>query len=96
MTAVRNTVAETTGPPRENGTNVRKKPEEIYDNSFVLDLEKSGFMKEIWGARITSGSCFRVLCVFCIVTSRFWNEKQSRDNPRSRRKFQDQTNRSLT
>jgi hypothetical protein len=23
--------------------------EEIYDNRFVNDLEKSGFLKEIWG-----------------------------------------------
>jgi hypothetical protein len=29
---------------------VRKKPEEIDDNSFVNNLEKSGFMKEIWGS----------------------------------------------
>jgi hypothetical protein len=35
---------------RDIGTNVRKKPEEIYDNSFVLHLEKSGFTKEIWGS----------------------------------------------
>ena len=26
---------------------IRRKPEEIYDNSFVNNLEKSGFMKEI-------------------------------------------------
>jgi ABC-type nitrate/sulfonate/bicarbonate transport system substrate-binding protein len=34
---------------REGGTNVRKKPEDLYDNSFVLNLDKSGFLKEIWG-----------------------------------------------
>lgn len=34
---------------RENGTKVRKKPEEIYDNSFALNLDKSGFLKELWG-----------------------------------------------
>jgi len=34
---------------REGGTNVRKKPEDLYDNGFVLNLEKSGFLKEIWG-----------------------------------------------
>ncbi len=34
---------------RENGTKVRKKPEEIYDNSFALNLEKSGFLNELWG-----------------------------------------------
>ena len=42
-------VAEAVDLARESGTNVRKKPEEIYDNSFVLNLEKSGFMKELWG-----------------------------------------------
>jgi hypothetical protein len=29
---------------------IRRKPEEIYDNSFVSNLEKSGFLKEIWGS----------------------------------------------
>src|SRR5919197_1272359 len=35
---------------RESGTTIRKKPEELYDNSFVLNLEKSGLLKEIWGS----------------------------------------------
>jgi NitT/TauT family transport system substrate-binding protein len=35
---------------RESGAPVRKKPEEIYDNSFVNNLEKSGFLKELWGS----------------------------------------------
>jgi ABC-type nitrate/sulfonate/bicarbonate transport system substrate-binding protein len=34
---------------RESGTQLRKKAEEIYDNSFVNNLESSGFLKEIWG-----------------------------------------------
>ncbi len=34
---------------RDTGTIVRKKPEELYDNSFVINLEKSGFLKELWG-----------------------------------------------
>jgi ABC-type nitrate/sulfonate/bicarbonate transport system substrate-binding protein len=42
-------VAETVELARDMGSPVRKKPEEIYDNSFVFNLEKSGFMKEIWG-----------------------------------------------
>ena len=42
-------VAETIEMARESGGPVRKKPEEIYDNSFVNNLEKSGFLKEIWG-----------------------------------------------
>ena len=43
-------VAETVELAREEGAPIRKKPEEIYDNSFVNNLEKSGFMKEIWGS----------------------------------------------
>jgi ABC-type nitrate/sulfonate/bicarbonate transport system substrate-binding protein len=42
-------VADTVELTRELGTPVRKKPEELYDNTFVINLEKSGFMKEIWG-----------------------------------------------
>ncbi|HWO40817.1 MAG TPA: ABC transporter substrate-binding protein [Candidatus Eisenbacteria bacterium] len=42
-------VAEAVEIARESGTTVRRKPEEIYDNSFVLNLEKSGFLKELWG-----------------------------------------------
>src|SRR5262245_2572759 len=42
-------VAETVELARQEGSPVRRKAEEIYDNSFVMNLEKSGFMKEIWG-----------------------------------------------
>jgi NitT/TauT family transport system substrate-binding protein len=35
---------------RDTGTIVRRKPEELYDNSFVNNLEKSGFLKELWGS----------------------------------------------
>jgi ABC-type nitrate/sulfonate/bicarbonate transport system substrate-binding protein len=42
-------VAEAVDLARELGAPVRRKPEEIYDNSFVNKLEKSGFLKEIWG-----------------------------------------------
>ena len=34
---------------RESGTPLRKKAEELYDNSFVNNLESSGFLREIWG-----------------------------------------------
>jgi NitT/TauT family transport system substrate-binding protein len=43
-------VAEAVELARETGTAVRKKPEEIYDNTFVLNLEKIGFLKELWGS----------------------------------------------
>jgi hypothetical protein len=42
-------VAETIELARQDGAPVRRKAEEIYDNTFVNNLEKSGFMKEIWG-----------------------------------------------
>jgi ABC-type nitrate/sulfonate/bicarbonate transport system substrate-binding protein len=42
-------VAEAVDLARESGTVIRRKPEEIYDNSFVFNLEKSGFLKELWG-----------------------------------------------
>jgi hypothetical protein len=34
---------------RASGTQITKRPEEIYDNTFVNNLEKSGFLKELWG-----------------------------------------------
>jgi NitT/TauT family transport system substrate-binding protein len=35
---------------REDGTQIRKKPAEIIDNSFAEQLDKSGFLKELWGS----------------------------------------------
>ncbi len=43
------TVAEAVELARESGIAIRKKPDELYDNGFVNNLEKSGFLKEIWG-----------------------------------------------
>ena len=43
-------VAETVELARESGSPVRRKPDEIYDNTFVNNLEKSGFLKELWGS----------------------------------------------
>lgn len=37
---------------REQGANVRRKASEMIDNRFADDLEKSGFLKELWGAEI--------------------------------------------
>lgn len=41
-------VAQTLDIAREDGAAIRRKPNEIFDNSFVEDLEKSGFMKDLW------------------------------------------------
>ncbi len=37
---------------REQGTNVRKKAAEIIDNGFAENLDKSGFLKELWGSEV--------------------------------------------
>jgi ABC-type nitrate/sulfonate/bicarbonate transport system substrate-binding protein len=37
---------------RASGATVRKQPEEIYDNTFVNNLEKSGFLKELWESEL--------------------------------------------
>jgi NitT/TauT family transport system substrate-binding protein len=50
MIVPQNAVAEAVELARASiGAQVRHKPEEIFDNSFVNNLEKSGFLKELWG-----------------------------------------------
>jgi NitT/TauT family transport system substrate-binding protein len=45
-------LAEAVDMARETGTNVRKKPAELFDNSFAEQLAKSGFLKELWGGEL--------------------------------------------
>jgi NitT/TauT family transport system substrate-binding protein len=52
MTVPANALAEAVETARENGTNVRKKPAELFDNSFAEQLQKSGFLKELWGSAL--------------------------------------------
>ncbi len=47
-----NAVAEAMDVARDNGTNIRKKASELFDNSFAEQLQKSGFLKELWGAEV--------------------------------------------
>lgn len=49
MTVPGKLVAETLELAREDGTTIRRKPNEIFDNRFVDGLEKSGLLKELWG-----------------------------------------------
>jgi len=49
MTVPAEAVAEAMDLARESGTNVTRKPEELYDNSFAEHLSKSGFLKDLWG-----------------------------------------------
>ena len=43
-------VAQAVETAREEGTQIRRKPAEIIDNSFAEQLQKSGFLKELWGS----------------------------------------------
>lgn len=47
-----NAVAEGLENARAIGVNVKKKPEELFDNTFALDLEKRGFLKDLWGGSL--------------------------------------------
>jgi hypothetical protein len=45
-------VAQAVENARGDGTQIRKKPAEIVDNSFAEQLSKSGFLKELWGRQL--------------------------------------------
>ena len=45
-------VGETIETAREEARSIRKKPAEVFDNTFVENLEKSGFLKEIWKGEV--------------------------------------------
>ena len=43
-------VAESVDLVRASGIQVKRRSDEIYDNSFVQNLDRSGFLKELWGS----------------------------------------------
>jgi len=45
-------VADTIENAREDGTVIRRKANEVFDNKFAENLDKSGFMKELWGGKV--------------------------------------------
>jgi ABC-type nitrate/sulfonate/bicarbonate transport system substrate-binding protein len=45
-------VAETIEAARDEGTQIRRKAVEVFDNTFVENLEKSGFLKELWRGEV--------------------------------------------
>jgi ABC-type nitrate/sulfonate/bicarbonate transport system substrate-binding protein len=53
LTVPESSVAGVIEVAREQGTNVRRKAGEMIDNRFADDLEKSGFLKELWGGDIS-------------------------------------------
>ena len=50
MTVPGKTVADAVELAREEVPQLRRKPEELYDNSFTDNLVKSGFLKDLWGS----------------------------------------------
>lgn len=50
MTVPGKTVADAVEQAREEVPQLRRKAEDLYDNSFTDNLIKSGFLKELWGA----------------------------------------------
>jgi hypothetical protein len=47
-------VLDTIEQTRQAGSAVRRKAEELFDNSITAHLEKSGFLKELWGNELTA------------------------------------------
>jgi ABC-type nitrate/sulfonate/bicarbonate transport system substrate-binding protein len=43
-------VAESVDLVHASGIQVKRRSDEIYDNSFVQNLDRSGFLKELWGS----------------------------------------------
>jgi NitT/TauT family transport system substrate-binding protein len=53
MIVPESTVAGVIEVAREQGTNVRRKAAEIIDNTFAENLDKNGFLREIWGGELS-------------------------------------------
>ena len=47
-----NAVADSVEVAREAGTKVTRKAPDLFDNSFAESLDKSGFMRELWGGKV--------------------------------------------
>ncbi len=47
-----NAVAQAVETAREDGAQIRRKPSEIIENSFAEQLDKTGFLKELWGRQL--------------------------------------------
>jgi NitT/TauT family transport system substrate-binding protein len=52
LTVPESSVAGVIEVAREQGTTIRRKAVEMIDNHFADDLEKSGFLKELWGSDV--------------------------------------------
>jgi NitT/TauT family transport system substrate-binding protein len=47
-----NAVSESVDVAREAGTKVTKRATDLFDNSFAENLDKTGFLKELWGGNV--------------------------------------------
>ena len=47
-----NMVAEAVSVTQERGTAVKRKAADLFDNSFAEQLDKSGFLRELWGGEV--------------------------------------------
>ena len=47
-----NAVSESVDVAREAGTKVTKNATDLFDNSFADNLDKTGFLKELWGGNV--------------------------------------------
>ena len=47
-----NAVAESVEVTREAGTKLGRRAAELFDNTFAENLDKSGFLKELWGGKV--------------------------------------------
>ena len=45
-------VSESVDVAREAGTKVTKKATDLFDNSFADNLDKTGFLKELWDGNV--------------------------------------------
>ena len=52
MTVPADAITASVALAREDGVQIRRKPDEVYDNQFAEHLEKSGFLKELWGSEL--------------------------------------------
>jgi len=49
-------VSDTLDLARADGAIIRRRPNEIFDNSFAENLEKSGYLKDLWGGAVPEES----------------------------------------
>ena len=52
---MKSSFAEAVEVAREMGTTIVRKPVDLFDNTFAEHLEKSGFLKELWGGQLPDG-----------------------------------------